>query len=311
MELDQLRHFLKVAELGAFTRAANEIGLSQPALSRSIARLEEELGQPVLERQTRQVVLTRSGERLRVKAQQILQLVDEARAEISDDDATGQVRVGAIPTIAPYFLPGLLKSFVAIRPRATIVVHEDTTGQLLSKVSDGEIDVAILAQPIQAKYLDLEDLFEEELLLTMSVDHPLCRKPQVRISDIESLPFVLLGEAHCLTDNVLSFCRQKAFHPVSVERTSQLATVQELVSLNHGVSLVPAMARRLDLSGQRVYRSLAGSRPARKVAMASNSYRFQSRLVRSFLRHLREVAPKLTAEPHAKPRVSSKRKNTR
>src|SRR5215471_17152727 len=108
MELEQLRQFMKVAEFGNFTRAAEAVGLSQPALSRSIGRLEEELGQPVFERQTRQVTLTDAGKSLHARAQQIVSLAEDAKSEISDDGQTGRIRVGAIPTIAPFFLPCFL-----------------------------------------------------------------------------------------------------------------------------------------------------------------------------------------------------------
>ena len=290
MEIDQLRHFLKVAELGNFTRAAEAIGLSQSALSRSVSRLEEELGQPVLERQTRNVTLTEAGKLLHDRARQIVSLVDDTVAEIADDGQTGQVRVAAIPTIAPFFLPSLLQRFGRQFPKATAVVHEDTTEQLLKSLSLGEIDVAVMARPLEAKYLKMEELFEEELLLVLAASNPLCEKKQIRMSEIEFLPFVLLGEAHCLTDNIVSFCRQKSFHPVSVERTSQLATVQELVSLNHGVSMIPEMARALDTSPHRVYRSIYGTKPSRKIIMVFNPYRFQSRLLESFKKCLREYS---------------------
>lgn len=298
MEFDQLRHFLKAAELSSFTRAADAVALSQPALSRSIARLEEELGQPLFERQTRKISLTDAGKLLQTRAQQILALVDNTKAEICDDGRTGTIRVAAIPTIAPFMLPTLLRAFGDSHPSATVIVHEDTTDILLKKLSEGAVDIALLALPLTAKYLEIEELFEEELLLVMCKDHPLCAKKQIRLADIEPLPFVLLGEAHCLTDNIVSFCRQKAFHPMSVESTSQLATVQELVSLNHGISLIPEMARALDDSERRVYRSLSGTSPTRKIVMAFNPYRFQSRLVESLkqqLRTYRAVAVKETS----------------
>ena len=243
MDIEQLRYFLKVAEHSNFTRAAEDIGISQPALSRSVAKLEEELGQPVFERQTRKLQLTEPGLLLQSRAQQIVSLVEDTKAEITDDGETGRVRVGAIPTIAPYFLPEILRAFGEAHSQANVIVHEDTTDQLLKSVTDGVVDLAIMALPLEARYLDIEELFEEELLLVLSPDHPLAEKKQIRLSDIEPLPFVLLSEAHCLSDNIVTFCRQKSFHPVSVERTSQLTTVQELVSLGHGISMVPAMAR--------------------------------------------------------------------
>jgi LysR family transcriptional regulator, hydrogen peroxide-inducible genes activator len=282
MELDQLRYFLRVAERGNFTRAAEDLALSQPALSRSIQKLEEELGQPVFERKTRSVSLTEAGVLLQSRAQQVLTILDDTKAEITDDGQSGRVRVGAIPTIAPYFLPDVLRQFATAFPKATLIVQEDTTEELLKSCTQGEIDLAILALPVPAKYLESEELFEEELLLVLPVDHPLVSKPKIRLTDVEPFPFVLLGEAHCLSDNIVSFCRQRSFQPVAVERTSQLAMVQELVSLSHGVSMIPAMARKLDQSDRRVYRSIDGKKPTRKIAVVWNPYRFQSRLIEAF-----------------------------
>ena len=287
MELEQLRHFLKVAELGNFTRAAEAVRLSQPALSRSITRLEEELGQPMFERQTRKVALTDSGNLLLGRARQILSLVDDAKAEIYDDGQTGRIRVAAIPTIAPYFLPERLREFHRKFPLAKVIVHEDTTDNLLKKLTDGVVDVAIAAIPLDAKYLQIERLFDEELLLVTAVDSALAKKKSIHMRDIESLPFVLLGEAHCLTDSIVSFCRQNSFHPLSVEHTSQLAMVQELVALNHGISLVPKMARDLDTSDRRVYRSLQGTKPMRTIVMVTNPYRYKSLLQRNFQESIR------------------------
>jgi LysR family hydrogen peroxide-inducible transcriptional activator len=282
MELDQLRHFLKVAEHSNFTRAAEDIALSQPALSRSVGRLEDELGQPLFERQTRSVSLTDAGHLLLERARQILLLVDDTKALFNDDGQTGRIRVAAIPTIAPYFLPERLKRFHRDFPGASVIVHEDTTENLLKKLNDGLVDVMIAALPIEARYLQIEKLFDEELLLVIAKENPLAKRKSIQLHDIESLPFVLLGEAHCLTDSIVSFCRQKSFHPLSVERTSQLATVQELVALDHGISLVPKMAAELDSSARRVYRSLDGTKPTRSVIMVTNPYRYKSRLQLSF-----------------------------
>jgi LysR family hydrogen peroxide-inducible transcriptional activator len=290
MEFDQLRYFLRVAELANFTRAAEELGISQPALSRSIQRLEGELGQPVFERRGRSLSLTEAGTLLQGRAQQILSLIDDTKAEICDDGQSGRVRVGAIPTIAPYFLPEILRQFSKEFPKAALIVRENTTDNLLKSCTQGEIDLAILALPVPAKYLEVEELFKEELLLVLPPDHPLVEKENIRLSDVKPYPFVLLDEAHCLSDNIVSFCRERSFQPVAVEQASQLAMVQELVSLSHGVSMIPAMARQLDQSDRRVYRSLAGRRPTRTLAVVWNPYRFQSRLLKAFREQLRHLA---------------------
>jgi LysR family hydrogen peroxide-inducible transcriptional activator len=291
MDLDQLRYFLRVAERQNFTRAAEDLAISQPALSRSIQRLEEELGQPVFERKTRSVSLTDAGTLLQARAQQVLTILEDTKAEITDDGQSGRVRVGAIPTIAPFFLPEILRNFSKEFPKATLIVQENTTDALLKSCTQGEIDLAILALPVPAKYLEVEVLFEEELLLVLPCDHPLVGKEKIRLSDVEPFPFVLLDEAHCLSDNIVSFCRQRSVQPVAVERASQLAMVQELVSLAHGISMIPAMARHLDQSDRRVYRSIAGKKPTRSIAVVWNPYRFHSRLLAAFRERLRRSKP--------------------
>jgi LysR family transcriptional regulator, hydrogen peroxide-inducible genes activator len=292
MDLDQLRYFLKVAERQSFTRAAEDLALSQPALSRSIQKLEEELGRPVFERKTRSVALTDAGTLLASRARQVFAILADTKAEITDDGQSGRLRVGAIPTIAPYFLPQVLREFATAFPKATVQVHENTTDALLKALTQGEIDLAVLAAPVPEKYLEIEELFTEELLVVFPPEHPLATKPSIRIGDLEPLPFVLLDEAHCLCDTIVSFCRQRSFQPVAVERTSQLAMVQELVALDHGISMIPAMAKHRDQSDRRVYRSLSGRKPTRTIAVAWNPYRFESRLQRSFRECLRE-------SPHA------------
>jgi LysR family hydrogen peroxide-inducible transcriptional activator len=287
MDLDQLRYFLRVAERQNFTRAAEDLAISQPALSRSIQKLEEELGQPVFERGARSISLTDAGALLQARAQQVLTLLEDTRAEITDDGQSGRVRIGAIPTIAPYFLPEVLRKFSGEFPKATLIVQENTTDALLKGCTQGEIDLAILALPIPARYLEIEELFEEELLLVLPPDHPLTELEKIRLTDVEPYPFVLLDEAHCLSDNIVSFCRQRSFQPVALERTSQLMMVQELVSLAHGVSMIPEMARVLDETDRRVYRSLAGRKPTRSIAVVWNPYSFQSRLLKAFRERLR------------------------
>lgn len=290
METEQLVNFLKVAEHKNFTRAAADIGLSQPALSRSIGRLEDELGQPVFDRKTRSVELNEAGELLQARATEIIRLIEDTKAEISDDGEKGQIRIAGIPTITPYFVPSLLRNFSKQFPQATVTVQEDTTDNLVKRCTQGEIDLAILAIPVTAKYLEIETLYEEELFLVLPKGHPLADKKQIKVADIDPLPFILLDEAHCLSDNIVTFCKQRSVQPVSVERTSQLATVQELVSLDHGVSMIPEMARRLDKNKNRVYRSLVNPKPTRKIAMLWNPYRFQSKLVLQFMDVLREYS---------------------
>ena len=283
-----------MAERQSFTRASEELSISQSALSRSIARLEEELGQPVFERQPRRVVITDAGQLLQSRARQIIGLIEDTKSEISDDAQSGRIRLAAIPTVAPFMLPELLQRFAKSFPDATVIVQEDTTANLLKRCEQGEVDLGIVGLPIPSKYLEVEELFDEELYLVLPPDHPLNDKKRINASDIEPFDFILLDEAHCLTDDIMSFCHDQSFHPVTVEHTSQLATVQELVSLDHGVSLIPAMARYLDNSDRRKYRSLSGKPPTRRIAMVWNPYRFESKQLRQFKQELRQYTKRET-----------------
>jgi LysR family transcriptional regulator, hydrogen peroxide-inducible genes activator len=288
LNLQLLEHFVVLARTRNFTRAAEELHLSQSALSRAIQRLEEQLGQPLVERKPREVQLTHLGELLLERAKHLLQLTADTFAELSEAGRKGRVRLGAIPTIAPYLLPELLSRFAKAQPEISILVQEDTTDALIKQCSHGQLDLCILSLPISAKNLEVQALFEEELLLVLPVGHPLSQAKSVPIEALNGFPFVTLNEAHCLSHTIASYCRQQAVQPITIERTSQLTMVQELVTLNHGISLVPEMARKVDASERRIYRSFSGEKPSRTVAMMWNPDRFQSISVKKFMSFLRD-----------------------
>jgi len=290
LSLHALEQFVALARTRNFTRAAEELHLSQPALSRAIQKLEDQLGQPLFERKPREVLLTDLGELLLERAREILQLMEDTFSELAEAGRRGRIRLGAIPTIAPYYLPGLLSRFSELHPEVSVAVQEDTTEVLIKRCSHGEMDLAIVALPILDRHLEVEPLFNEELLLVLPAGHPLVKVKKLTLESVEEQPFVMLNEAHCLSENIASFCRQQSVQPITVERTSQLTTVQELVALEHGVSIVPEMARRLDLSERRVYRSFTGERPKRTVAMMWNPARFQGKAVKALMQIMRRQA---------------------
>lgn len=287
MELHQLRYFARAADLGGFTRAAAACHVSQPSLSQQILKLEQELGRPLFDRVGRQVRLTEAGRLLKPYADQILAQVDEAKARLADDAECGRLVISALPTIAPYLLPPLLQAFSAEHPRVQVEVNEDVTADALRKCVEGTADLAILALPASGERLHIEPLFTEELLLVMPAGHRLESRARVTLKDVAEESFVLLNDAHCLTRDALSFCHRRGFEPIVTSRMSQLLTVQELVALGRGVSLVPAMARRLDASPSRVYRSLSGEKPTRTIALAWHEQRFHTALFGRFVDWLR------------------------
>jgi LysR family hydrogen peroxide-inducible transcriptional activator len=293
MEIQQIRYFAKLAELGNFTRAAEACNVSQPSLSQQISKLELELGQPLVERLGRGTRLTGAGERFKSRADEILRLIDDAHASVIDEPDAGNLTLAAIPTIAPYFLPAVLSKLAKAAPRAQITVREETTQDTLHLLAEGQVDLAVLAMPIKQENLHVEPIMTEELQLVVPKTHPLAKQPKIGFKDITGEPFVLLHEAHCLTGTTLAFCQRHAFTPLVTARIQQLAMIQELVRLGHGVSMIPKMAADADKSPQRVYRSLTGDKPTRTVALAWNRMRFQTKLFMNVVNHLRAAGKQM------------------
>lgn len=292
--MHQLRYFAKVADLGNVTRAAEACHVSQPSLSQQIAKLERELGQPLFERLGRGVRLTEAGKLFKRYSDQILSLTEDARTRVSDEPDSGRITLAAIPTVAPYYLPGILTRFAKECPRARVEIVEETTNNILRLLAEGDVDLAIVALPIQAEHVHTRTLFTEELLAVLPSRHPLAAKAKVGLKDLVLEPFVVLNEAHCLTGNTMSFCARHSASPLVTAKSHQLLTVLELVRLGQGVSLVPAMAVPKGRDEGRVYRSLAGDKPTRTIALAWNRMRYQTQLFKrfwSFSPHASEFAP--------------------
>lgn len=290
MDIEQLEHFLCLADLKNFTNAAKQQSVSQPAFSRSIQRLEQELRQPLFDRKPRTVDLTDAGEVFRQYAMQIVSLAKQAQAEVCDDGETGQIRIGAIPTIAPFFLPQLLHQFLSDFPKATVSVSEAPTEQLLRQIKNAELDIGILALPIETQHLEVEELFDEELCLVLPNRHPLLEQATITAQDVQPYSFILLDEEHCLADNIEMFCQRNEFHPIMVERVNQLIMVQELVSLSQGISMIPKMAMRIDDADTRVYRTIEHPTPKRTIVAVWNSFRYESKLAKHFREKLHEYS---------------------
>ncbi|WDI44525.1 LysR family transcriptional regulator [Bremerella sp. P1] len=274
MEIHQLRYFVAVAELENFTRAAEQCHVTQPSLSQQIAKLERELGTRLLDRLGRTVVLTDSGKELLPRARRILKEVDSAEGWFKKPEGPEAIslRVGALPTIAPFQLPGIIQHFRQEMPQVTLTLVEDYTDHLLDRLLKGTLDVAILALPIDDPRIQVEPLFREALMVALPPSHPLADKPSLSFNQVRQEPFVLLHEVHCLGEQILGFCRQQEFQPHVVCESAQISTIQELIRLGVGISLLPEMA--IDPADKTcVYRPIRKIQPFRTIAAAWNRHR--------------------------------------
>ncbi len=268
MEIHQLRYLCAVVQTGSFSRAAEKCHVAQPSLSQQILKLEEELGEPLFNRNGRRITLTAAGRMLSDRAVRILDELQQARREVVSARGLsgGRISIGALPTIAPYLFPRLLKDYCARYPDVAVTAVEDTTASLLELVDKGEVDIAFASPPIEDARFELEKLFTEELLLALPEGHALASKKRIRTADLEPERLILLKEGHCLSDQVLSFCDRHAVHPRVMFRSAQIETIRGLVLAGLGVSLIPAMARNAGGDVQPLYRSLA-PRPTRTISL--------------------------------------------
>lgn len=291
MEIHQLRYFLAVAAARNFSRAAERCHVSQPSLSQQIIKLEEELGERLFERGAREVRTTAAGELFRPHAERALAELVQAREAI--DAARGRLRgrvaLGVIPTVAPYYLPGMLRAFTARHPEVEVVVTEATTAQLMRAVESRELDLALLSLPVVGRGLVATEVFTEALWLALPRDHALATREAVKLAELAEEPFLLLQDGHCLAGQALEFCALRGFAPKVTFRSAQLETIQAFVAAGMGISIVPTMARREDrVAAGLVYRALQGRAPTRKIGLLHAEVRVPNEAMKALVQFIRE-----------------------
>jgi LysR family transcriptional regulator, hydrogen peroxide-inducible genes activator len=287
MELHQLRYFSAVATLRNFSRAAEKCHVAQPSLSQQIMKLERELGERLFDRTKRSVNLTPAGERFFARVQRVLEELEHARDDVGEAQGPvrGRISLGALPTVAPYFLPGALQAFSRQHPAVEILIHEDTTANLVRAVEQRELDVALVSTPAGGGRVTIEPIFSEELWLAVPRKHPLAKKPRVAVADLASQPFILMQEGHCLAGQALQFCSARGVAPQTNFRSAQIETIQAFVAAGHGVSLVPAMARKQN--AKVVYRSIRPNPPQRTLVLAWSAQRTPTAAMRALTEFFR------------------------
>jgi LysR family transcriptional regulator, hydrogen peroxide-inducible genes activator len=252
--LRQLRYLQALAQHRHFGRAADACAVTQPALSMQIRELEKELEIDLVERRPGEAALTETGVEVARRAERVLaaarDLVDFARHR--GRVLSGRLKLGIIPTLAPYVLPKVLPDLQARYPELTVELRETQTKVLIEELTAGELDAIMLALPLPDAEIETMRLFDDAFLLAVPADDPLPRSARVNPREIDQQRLILLEEGHCLRDQALAYCATaRTQMPLSLGATS-LATVMQMVASGYGVTLVPEVAVDVEVRDERV-----------------------------------------------------------
>lgn len=269
ISLRDLEYLLALHQHGHFGRAAEACHVSQPTLSGQLAKLEEQLGLLLVDRSRRQIRFTAAGEALIGRAQKIVrdvqELVDEARRW--QDPLAGELRLGIIPTVAPYLLPLLLAGQERVLPQLTLILREAQTDTLVAALEAGELDALVVAElPRLAPYAKAV-LYDEPMLLATAPNHPLAGQEALEQQALEGRRLLMLEDGHCLRDQALGYCADGGGGEDTSFRATSLETLRQLVASGRGITLLPALAAKAEGGHAVCYRRFSLPQPARRSVL--------------------------------------------
>lgn len=290
MELHQLRYFVAVADEGGFCKAADRCGIAQPSMSQQVRKLEDELECRLFDRLGRKIILTEEGRQLLPRARRVLAEVRELRQSMSGGvaEGAGRLAIGAIPTIAPFVLPSLVKRLRKSRPGCEIEIREDVTGNLVRALVDAELDVCLVGLPLEHEQIETERLGDEAMVVALPKDHRWAPRESVSLAMLDDEPMILLHEEHCFGQRLASLCAGASVKPRVTSTSAHLHTALALVASGQGVAVVPAMCATRSKNSACAFVPLSGKSAVRDVAVAWRKGRTLSTAAREFVQSTRE-----------------------
>ena len=269
IKLKDLRYLIAVADTGHFGKAAERCFISQPTLSAQLKKLEEYLGVPLVERQPRHAILTPAGKDIVARARLIVEASDEVVeiARTHRDPLAGRLRVAFLPTIGPYLLPGVAPKLHKALPRLELMLYEYQTGPMLEKLRAGDIDMGVLALPVELDGLAARNLYDEAFVVAAPANDPLATKKQIKVDDLAGVTLLLLEDGHCLRDQALDVCSRIDVREKQDFRATSIETLRQMVAAGAGATLLPELATRGGYATPRglVVRPFAKPAPTRRI----------------------------------------------
>jgi LysR family hydrogen peroxide-inducible transcriptional activator len=277
MNIPELRYIVALARERHFGRAAAACFVSQPTLSVAVKKLEAELGTVLFERASQEVRVTATGQQVIEKAQQALEILESIRqtALTEADPLASPLRLGAIFTIGPYLFPDLIVNLRDSAPQMPLLVEENYTSVLTEKLKNGDLDVIIISLPYRESNILTLPLYEEPLVFVLPAAHPLTHRERLQSDDIEGEPILMLGNGHCLREQIIEACpacapRSNHAGGEYTAEGSSLETIRHMVASGMGLTVMPCSAAGADRYSERLLeiRRFADPEPCRVVALA-------------------------------------------
>ncbi|MFC7064152.1 LysR family transcriptional regulator [Halobacillus seohaensis] len=249
MDIRQLSYFLEVAKYKSFTKASNELHISQPTLSKKVKSLEDELNIALIDRSARQITLTEAGEVAYEQAQIIVESLESFSTHLHDlmNVKKGKIKMGIPPLIGFLFFPKIIKEFNSIYPDVEIKLMEHGANKVKKEVNDGLLDLGVVVLPADKKVFDIVPFIYEELMLFTHSSHPFAHRETVEVKDLEDESFILFSEDFALHDRIIQECRRAGFRPNVAYESSQWDFISGMIGENLGISIFPqSIAAKLD-----------------------------------------------------------------
>jgi DNA-binding transcriptional LysR family regulator len=287
MELQQLEYFRVVARTQHVTQAAEELGITQPALSRAMARLERDLGVTLFDHRGRSVKLNRYGEAFLRHVDRALAAVDEGRRELVDlsDRDAGVIAFGFAHALGTRVVPDLIASFRQQHPRARFQLLQNASHIILDELTSGEVDLALVSPiPSSGERIETIELASEELFLVVPHDHRFAKRRSVRLSELRDDIFVCLREGYGLRTLTDQFCAQAGFAPKIAFEGEEIATLRGLVTVGLGVAIIPAASSPAESTPPQLRISEPVCR--RSIGLMWEPGRYQPELAQQFRHHV-------------------------
>lgn len=268
MNLRDLDYLIAVYELKNFSKAADQCFVSQPTLSSQLKKMEEELGAPLMERSTRQVIFTDLGEQVVKKAREVSLTVRQIKelAKQSSDPLSGDFHLGLIPTIGPFLLPMIMPALTEQFPKVNFYLYELQTDQLIDKLLKGDLDAGILAKLDWAHPVTEYPLYKEKFKLALHVDNPITKKNKISRDVLDGQSVLMLEDGHCLRDQALNVCFSAGAKEDQRFQATSMDTLLHMVAAGAGMTLVPELASKQSVKGV-AYLSFSKPFPSRDVVL--------------------------------------------